>query len=131
MRIVTYMLLAILSILGLFALNTFFTVASTPSRVIEKTLKTDNVISSYEWYFDTNASYQARVSQIRQFEKWLSGETDPNELRRLRTELGAMQQSCRELSTEYAANSSKLNKQFFKSKNLPETLNPETCESAL
>lgn len=105
-----------------------FKVISAPSRVINKTLGTDNIIQSYEWYFDANAAYVARVSQIRQFEIWLADETDDNELRRLKVELSAMQQSCRELSADYTSNSSKLNKEFFKSKKLPDSLNPANCE---
>jgi len=103
-------------------------VASAPSRVINKTLGTNNIISSYEWYFDTNSAYTARIAQIQQFKGWIESESDPNEVRRLRVELGAMQQSCRELVSDYDANSEKLNKEFFKSKKLPINLDPMKCE---
>ena len=128
MKYFGYFILSVFGIILLTMIATGVNVISTPSRVLNKTLQTSNVIQSYEWYFDTKASYDARVSQIRQFEGWLSAETNPDEQRRLRTEVSAMQQSCREMSAIYTANSSKLNKQFFKSKELPFTLNAKDCE---
>ena len=111
---------------GCAVLSTVNTVATAPSRVINKTLETDNIIYNYEWFFNTNAQFNARAAQIREYQAIT--ETDPDERIRLRTELSAMKQSCRELANSYNANAMKLNRAFFRSKNLPETLNVEICE---
>ena len=39
------------------AYSTFSTVATAPSRVINKTLQTDNIIFNYERFFDVIAHY--------------------------------------------------------------------------
>ena len=111
--------------------NIFFTatkVATAPGRVVQKTFETDNIIHSYEWFYDVNASYQARTNQIEQFKNLFESEPDPKEKRTLRIELTAIQQTCRELATEYNANSEKINKSIFKGWSLPDTLSITSCE---
>ena len=61
----------VLGITGLIAIpvvagvySTFSSLVTAPSRVINRTLNTDNIISSYEWYHDANAQINARVAQI-------------------------------------------------------------------
>jgi len=110
------------------AYSTFTTVASAPSRVINKTLQTDNIIFNYERFFDVNANFTSRVAQVKQYKDFLATETDPSEKVRLRTEMAAMQQSCRELATKYNADSQKMNRSLFKDKDLPYTLNTTDCE---
>ena len=124
-------LLAVLALsvgfpVGCAVLSTVSTVATAPSRVINKTLETDNIIYNYEWFFNTNAQYNARVAQISEYKTFT--DTDPAERALLRTELSAVKQSCRELANNYNANAMKLNRAFFRSKNLPETLDVEICE---
>lgn len=108
-------------------LGLFTKVISTPARVLDKTLDTNNVIQSYEWFYDVNASYKARRNQVEQFNILFSEEEDKAEKRKLRIELAAMQQSCRELVTKYNANSEKMNKSIFKGWSLPDILLIETC----
>lgn len=110
------------------AYSTFSSVATAPSRVINKTLQTDNIIFNYERFFDVNANFTSRVAQIKQYKEFLATETDPSEKIRLRTEMAAMQQSCRELATKYNADSQKMNRSLFKDKDLPYTLNIAECE---
>lgn len=102
-------------------------VATAPDRVIVKTMGTDNIIQSYEWFYDVNAAYQARVGQIAEF-KAISKSTDPAEASRERIELSAIRQTCRDLATKYNANSEKMNKSIFKGWSLPDTLDMKTCE---
>ena len=111
---------------GLF--STAGSVVSAPGRVIKETLKTDNIIESYEWFYDVNASFVARSGQVAQFKTLLNDEEDKQEKRNLRVEMAAMQQSCRELTTKYNANSEKMNKSIFKGWSLPDILNTEECE---
>lgn len=111
------------------ALITSSNVVSVVSRVVDETLRTENIISNYEWYHDANAQFLARVNQVKQFKAFVD---DPNndavERRRTRIELAAVQQSCRELATQYNANSEKINRGVFKGWSLPETLSVLTCE---
>ena len=110
------------------AYSTFSSVATAPSRVINKTLQTDNIIFNYERFFDVNASFTSRSAQVKQYKEFLATETDPREKIRLRTEMAAMQQSCRELATKYNADSQKMNRSVFKDSDLPYTLNIAECE---
>jgi hypothetical protein len=110
------------------AYSTFSSVATAPSRVINKTLQTDNIIFNYERFFDVNASFTSRSAQVKQYKEFLATETDPSEKIRLRTEMAAMQQSCRELATKYNADSQKMNRSVFKDSDLPYTLNIAECE---
>lgn len=104
------------------------TVASAPGRVVNKTLGTDNIITSYEWFYDTNAQITARKGQIRAHQKLAVDETDKREKSRLMLEMSAMQQSCRDMTTKYNANSQKANKSLFKSNSLPESFPDNACE---
>lgn len=103
-------------------------VATAPGRVLSKTVETDNIILSYEWFHDANANYDARLGQLAELRKAYIEEPDPAEKARLRVDLSAVRQSCRELATKYNANSQKVNKSIFKSGNLPVTLNQQFCE---
>lgn len=106
---------------------TFASVVSAPGRVVSKTLDTNNIINSYEWYFDNRAAFNARKNQVAQFKSILA-ESEGGERGRVRMELAAMQQTCRTLAEQYNANSQKLNKGLFKDWSLPETLNAGECE---
>lgn len=110
------------------AYSTFSSVVTAPSRVVNKTLQTNNIIFNYERFFDMNANFTSRVAQIKQYKEFFDTETNSVEKINLRTEMAAMQQSCRELATKYNADSEKLNRSLFKDKDLPYTLNIAECE---
>lgn len=44
-------------------LGTATNVATLPSRIVNETVKTQNVISNYEWFHDVNAGVKARSLQ--------------------------------------------------------------------
>lgn len=113
---------------GLGAYSLFSTVVTAPSRVINKTLQTNNIIFNYELFHDLNQAYIARNKQIVQYKSFYESESSADEKIRLRTELGAMQQSCRDIVAEYNSNTEKMNRSIFKSNNLPTELNNSTCE---
>lgn len=102
-------------------------VATAPGRVIQRTLETGNIISSYERFRDLNAAFVARVAQARQEQAFLAAETDPAERRRLRIDAGAVQQSCRDIAARYNADASKMNKAVFRH-DAPEALDATLCE---
>lgn len=114
---------------ALHVLGVIGTAATAPGRVVSKTLGTDNIISSYEWFYDTNAQFDSRRGQVKAHAELAKVEQDPKERARLNIELGAMRQSCRDMATKYNANSEKANKAIFKSRGLPETLSLNDCEA--
>jgi hypothetical protein len=113
--------------MGAHALGVIGSVATAPGRVVTKTLETNNIIHNYEWFFDVNAQFESRKGQIKAHSKLLAS-ADAKEKSMLNIELGAMQQSCRDLATKYNANSQKMNTSVFKSNNLPFTLSTNECE---
>lgn len=96
--------------------------------VVEKTLDPNNVIHSYEWFFDVNEKIKARVSQIAAHNEIIKSTTNQDELINLRIEQVGMKQSCREMIAQYNANSSKANVVLFKSNSLPTVQDPIICE---
>ncbi len=120
---------AIITALGLIGgiFGLFSTVVTAPGKVITKTLETNNIIQSYEWFYDVDAAYKARHNQVVQYKSFLISETDKDEKYRVRTELAAMQQTCRDLATKYNANSEKMNKSIFKGWELPKALSYQNC----
>jgi hypothetical protein len=103
-------------------------VATAPADLVAKTADTNNIINSYETFFQLNANYTAVLPKIKEWQGYYDDEKNAEEKARLRTELGALKASCRDLVTTYNANTAKLNKAMFRDKNLPETLNIKTCE---
>lgn len=114
------------------ALYSLWASASTaPARVVSKTLETDNILANYELFHDESQQFLARVNQITEHRSFLTTETDPAERTRLRMEMAAQQQSCRELAADYNANSRKQNRNLFKDRGLPAELNPAQCETPI
>lgn len=109
-------------------LTTLGSVATAPGRVITKTLDTNNIISSYEFFHDANNQAKARVAQIAGHKAILKDTIDSAEKSRLRIELSAIQQGCRDLVGKYNANATKTNKSIFMGREAPESLNPAICE---
>lgn len=112
----------------LFPVAVMNTAANSAKGVIDKTLDSSNVIHKYEWFHDVNASRDARLGQIKAHHTLLADEADKKERSRLNMEVAAMQQSCRDLSTQYNANSEKVNVSIFKGSSLPASLNINDCE---
>lgn len=121
--------LALVAFLALHVLGVFSSVATAPGRVVGRTLETDNIITKYEWFHDANGTYKARVAQIIAKKRDVSDPTnDQSEKYRLRVELGAMQQSCRDIAQRYNANATKTNQSIFMGRDAPTQLNPSACE---
>lgn len=113
---------------ALFVLPVTCSVLTAPSRVVQRTLQTDNILSNYEFFHDANQRFASRVHQINQSADFLAKEGDLEERGRLRMELAAQQQSCRELVADYNANSLKINRSLFKDRGLPWNLDATQCE---
>lgn len=111
-------------------MNAASSVATAPARVVTKTMGTDNIITSYERFFDLKAGYEGRLNQVRDSASALATETDANERARLRTEVNAIRQSCRDAALAYNADAAKLNRSVFQDNNLPQTLDVTACEGA-
>lgn len=124
--IVGVAVIAVVGVVGSY-LSMVGTVATAPAKIISRTMDPANIIHNYEWFYDVNAQYQARTAQIASYAGEVGAATDTGERARLRTEVGAMQQSCRDLATQYNANSQKMNREIFKGWSLPGELEIATC----
>jgi len=113
---------------GIFALNAVMRPMQTIGGVMDRTFNADNVIAKYEWFHDAHGQYQSRVNQITATKRMFADEKDTAERSRLRIELAAQQQSCRDLVTRYNANSTKTNVSIFQGREAPSSLNIQTCE---
>lgn len=105
-----------------------FNLLSQPARIVTKTFDADNVITKYEWFYDAHGNLQARVAQVRQFKDLTAKETDPSERNRLRIEMAAIQQSCRDLARRYNANAQKANQSIFMGSGVPSSFDAGQCE---
>lgn len=127
MKLALYTILGVLAlVLVLGFIGTATSILSAPGRIIQETLKTNNILDNYEMYFDLNAGYDRRVADIQSQKLMLEGATGA-ELNRLKIELVGLQQTCRDLVTRYNAASEKANRSLFKANNLPEQLDLTTC----
>lgn len=115
--------------IGCSLVTTTASVTTAPGRVVSKTLQTDNIIGSYESFFNRKAAYDARVAQITEYEVMVRDNTDKDEAQRLRIELSAMRQSCRDIATTYNADAAKANKKIFRDGELPATLSETACNA--
>lgn len=113
---------------GVFLLNVATQPLRTVGGVMNRTLDPDNVIAKYEWFHDAHAQYQSRVNQIASTRQMFTEEKDQAEKQRLRIELVAQRQSCRDIVTRYNANSIKTNVSIFQGREAPSSLNIQTCE---
>lgn len=127
MKTLLYTILAVIVfILVIGFIGTATSILSAPGRVIQETLKTNNIINNYEMFFDLNAGYERRVADIQSQKLMLEGATGA-ELNRLKIELTGLQQTCRDLVTRYNAATEKENRSLFKANKLPEQLEIATC----
>ena len=132
MRLIGWGLVGVLALgAGAVVINvvgTAASVATAPGRVIQRTMDTDNIISTYEWYHDAWGSLQAKTGTIKAHKDLIATEDNKPEVRRLRVELAGIQIICRNLVQEYNANSTKTNKSIFKGKTAPERIDSTHCE---
>jgi hypothetical protein len=101
---------------------------TAPMNVARETLRTDNIINNYEWFHDASQQFTARTRQVAERQTWLAGEGEAGEKNRLRIELGAISQSCRELAARYNANAMKSNRSLFMGRNVPTNLDAGLCQ---
>ena len=110
-------------------LTTTTRVATVSVRVVEEMVDTKNVIyTNYEWFHDSFQAWGALLPRITQHPFFSTAKIDAMERNRLRVEMDAIQQTCRELVARYNSNSAKLTRAIFKEWSLPEELNPFSCE---
>lgn len=103
-------------------------IISKPAALVSKATDTTKMLQNYEWFYEASNNFTARSAQVRQFKSLLASETEKSEQSRLRIDLAAVQQSCRDLVAKYEAQSGKLHVGYLKSKSLPESLNAKDCE---
>lgn len=112
--------------IGIGLYSTFSSVVTAPSRVVSRTLQTDNIINNYEWFHDAYAQYRARLGQINAH-KNLVNSAEGSEKSRLNIELAAISQNCRDLAARYNSNATKSNRSIFMGQEAPEFLDETAC----
>lgn len=105
-----------------------FSMLNKPAALVSKATDTTKMLQNYEWFYEAANNFGARSSQVRSFKTLLQQESDQAERSRLRVDLAAVQQSCRELAAKYEAQSGKIHVGYLKSQSLPESLNAKECE---
>lgn len=106
--------------------------------VAERTFDADNVIYSYEHFFDLKANADMYCNQIDQFQAELESmreslpedraewsAEDRNDLRRQETELTGIKAQRYRIVEQYNAESDKANVSIFQDNDLPDQLNEE------
>lgn len=109
------------------AIKTVMAPINAASGVVSRTLDPDNIINRYEWYHDAYGVYKSRVNQIQVSKADLAA-SDPAERNRVRIELRAQQQNCRQLAEQYNANATKTNQSIFMGRTAPRRLDSAECE---
>jgi hypothetical protein len=122
--------LVVLSI-GLGIIGFFGHVASTPARVISKTLDTDNVISNYEWFKRQYQDVQAQDRKLEAAANALQSFTDEagprkdwqfedrQEFSRLNSVLLGLRSQRASMVAEYNARTQMANRDLFRTSDLP------------
>jgi ABC-type bacteriocin/lantibiotic exporter with double-glycine peptidase domain len=100
----------------------------TAGGIVDRTLDPANVLGTYERFHDTWKAFDSRLAQINSTKKILDQETDQGERRRLRMEMAAQQQSCRDIAAKYNADAAKTNRSIFMGREAPTELNNSKCE---
>lgn len=96
---------------------------------ISNYLSPANVLRNYERFFDYSKEFNNRVSQIHLMQDSLAlVAEDRTEYGRILQELNAIKYSCRNLANTYNVDSLKLNRELFKSVNLPHELDASLCK---
>ncbi len=130
-----YGLIAIAAVLALaaFAVFTSFVgtganIATAPSRAANRVVSTDNILNSYEAFYNYRSRYQTRLGDIRNNVELNEQETDPGQQRINRTNIVAMRSACRDLANKYNADAENLTSSWFRDGRLPQTLSVEACD---
>lgn len=113
---------------GLFAsiLLAFFTLVTLPMGIIGKVATPDNVLTNYSRFHDLHGVHKMRIAQIKDYRTITP--LDAADASRIRIEIAAMQQTCREAATRYNADAAKVHVGIFKGQSLPETLSVAACD---
>lgn len=115
-------------VVGISAVSIVTSPFRTAAGVVERTMDPNNVIATYERFHDRWRGYEARINQIRVTNRVMQEETNPSERNRLRIELFAQQQSCRDIVAGYNSDATKTNRSIFQGREAPEMLDPSRCE---
>lgn len=86
-----------------------------------------NSFSTYSKFYDFHQAHISNMSRIESYRNSYNEAKTDDERSRTKVELNAVQQTCRELVAKYNADSSKIQMDMFKSKNLPYRLDVASC----
>lgn len=100
-----------LDVLGVYG-NAAAKTATAPARVLDKTMDTENIITSYEKFRDTYTAYESKIEQIKSDSAVKPSSKDDAD--NLAIEIRGEKQACRDLVASYNADAIKTNKNIFK-----------------
>lgn len=117
-------------IIGTNMIATVTSVATAPGRVIQQTLKTDNIIQNYEWFYQQNADIEAQRQKIDIYQTSLDtimagiGSRTPlffesQDISRTRVALNGAKSKLTQMIAAYNAASKMQTRNVFKDWNLP------------
>jgi len=119
--------ISILVVLSFFVINMATRPLNTVSGLADRTFNSRNVEATYELFHDRFRGYKSRLAQIESSKSQLASETEPMERNRIRIELNAQRQSCRDIASAYNADATKTNRSIFQGTTLPPLLDMEAC----
>ena len=124
-----------LIIAGFWVVDLLLTPVKTTKDIVQKTLSADNVLQNYEWFKQQYSDYEAINIKIKQadtsyqtFKRELPKERkdwtfeDRNELSRLSSIVDGLRYQKNDIVSTYNARSKMLNRELFKTNDLPEKL---------
>lgn len=114
MKIVGYVLLGFLALIGIGWLGTITAAALLPAGIIQQTLTPSNAIYNYEWFKDKYAYIQGLNPQIDALDAQIAITTDQRQLNQLQSQKTALISTRIRLVNEYNAQASKVNRGIFK-----------------
>lgn len=94
--------------------GSLYKIVFAPMLVAEKVMDPNNILFNYEYYFDQNEAFEAANRKIARAQE--------DTTTRGQFELKALLNNRDDIVADYNANSQKLNRNLFKSSNLPHTL---------
>lgn len=119
----------------LFPSNVADKAVNSVNKVVDKTLDANNILQNYEFFKQQYEDYLALKSTIEMSNKELEDfksqlpkerdkwdNADKNEFARLQTNLSGQKQQLNNIISEYNAKSKMQNRNLFKSKDLPDSL---------
>lgn len=119
--------IAIAAVVGVVVLSLAGTVFGNGADLIDKTTDADNVIFTYEHFFNLNAVIEAYPAQINNARQAAEASSDQSAKDRYIAVVLGLQNKCNEDVRQYNADAQKFNRALFLDNDLPNVIGTEYC----